>query len=138
MKPTPKSIVITAAALLGTLACFLKFMFGMTFSDISKLGGHNKPSLGMFLAPFLFLLLVGGASLAMKRVARWHGIVGTLAGLFLMVSLDAAMIHGKFKPFGFLTVLKDGNIGGRLIVVCAVTALVTCIVCIARPDPKRA
>ena len=124
MNPTPKSIAITGAAGLGAIACFLNFLPGGTLSEMGKAAQQNiwtkhmAPSIWMFLGPFLFLALIGG--------------------LALMLFLDGAWLHGKLKLTGFITMLKEGAIGGRVIVLCTVTALVACIMGIANPDPKRA
>lgn len=139
MKMTPKTIALSAAALLGTLGCFLPFIGGMTLSKLSKMGGLNAPSIMMFLVPFIILLALGGLSAGVfKRVARWQGIVGTLFALGIMMFLDGAVFHGKFKPLGFLTMFSEGGIGAKLVVVGGVAALVTCLMAAIKPDPKTA
>lgn len=137
--PSIKSIVLAVSGLLAVLGCFLPFVAGMSLSEISKIsrGYQASPHLLMYLIPAAFLLLLGGFSVGLsKRVARWQGIVGTLAGAILMMFLDAAVLHGKFKPMGFLKIFSNGNIGGKLIVVGGVVGLVTALITAVKPDPK--
>jgi hypothetical protein len=136
---TPKTIAIAAAATLGAIGCFLPFIAGMSLSKIGSLPGDNKPSLMMFLIPFIALLALGGVSLALtKRVARWQGIVGALFAAFVVMMLDGAVFHGKFKPAGFIKIFTDGNIGAKLVVVGGLVALITSLVAAITPDPKNA
>lgn len=98
-----------------------------------------KPHLGMFLVPFLFLLLFGVLSLALlKRVARWQAIVGSLVAAVVVFFLDAAVFWGEFKPTGFVTMLTQGDIGAKLVSLGAIAALVTCLIAAVTPDPKLA
>ncbi|HEY4177491.1 MAG TPA: hypothetical protein VGM90_11680 [Kofleriaceae bacterium] len=139
MKLTPKTIALTTAAALGTLGCFLPFVGGMTLSVLADQRGFMKPHLGMFLVPFLFLLLFGVLSLAVfKRVARWQGIVGALLAAALVFFLDAAAFWGKFRPTGFVAMITEGDIGAKLVSLGAVAALVTCLVAAVAPDPTLA
>src|SRR6266550_2077395 len=112
---TPKTIALVVAAALGTIGCFLPFVADMTLSKIADGPGYNKPSLLMFLIPFLILLALGGVSVGLfKRVARWQGIVGALVSALIVLFLDGAVFHGKFKVMGFLTMFSEGNIGAKL------------------------
>ncbi len=136
---TPKTIALITSALLGTIGCFLPFVAGMTLSKIASGPGLNKPSILMFLVPFIALLALGGLSAGLfKRVARWQGIVGTLFAAVVVVFLDGALFHGKFKPMGFLTMFSEGDIGAKLVVVGGIGALVTCLIAAFKPDPKAA
>ncbi len=138
-KTSAKTIALASAATLGVLGCFLPFVGGMSLSKISDLPAANRPSLFMFLIPFIALLAIGGVSLALsKRVARWQGIVGGLFAAFIVVMLDGAVFHGKFKLTGFLTIFSEGNIGAKLVVIGGLVALVTTIVAVVKPDPKLA
>ncbi len=138
-KITAKTIAIAAAATLGAIGCFLPFVGGMSLSKISDLPAANKPSLFMFLIPFVALLALGAVSIALsKRVARWQGVVGALFAAFVVMMLDGAVFHGKFKPTGFVTMFTEGNIGAKLVVIGGVVALVTTLVAVVKPDPKLA
>ena len=138
-KISTKTIAIASAATLGAIGCFLPFVGGMSLSKISDLPAANKPSLFMFLIPFIALLAIGGVSLALsKRVARWQGIVGALFAAFVVMMLDGAVFHGKFKPTGFVTMFTEGNIGAKLVVIGGLLALVTTIAAVVKPDPKLA
>ena len=138
-KISTKTIAIASAATLGAIGCFLPFVGGMSLSKISDLPAANKPSLFMFLIPFIALLAIGGVSLALsKRVARWQGIVGALFAVFVVMMLDGAVFHGKFKPTGFVTMFTEGNIGAKLVVIGGLLALVTTIAAVVKPDPKLA
>ena len=138
-KITTKTIAIAAAATLGAIGCFLPFVGGMSLSKISDLPAANKPSLFMFLIPFVALLALGGVSIALsKRVARWQGIVGALFAAFVVMMLNGAVFHGKFKPTGFVTMFTEGNIGAKLVVIGGLVALVTTLAAVVKPDPKLA
>ena len=138
-KITAKTIAIAAAATLGAIGCFLPFVGGMSLSKISDLPAANKPSLFMFLIPFVALLALGGVSIALsKRVARWQGIVGALFAAFVVMMLDGAVFHGKFKPTGFVTMFTEGNIGAKLVVIGGLVALATTLAAVVKPDPKLA
>lgn len=137
MKMTPKTIALTSAAVLGSIGCFLPFVAGMSLSKLASGPGFNKPSMFMFLIPFLLLLAIGGLSAGLtKRVARWQGIVGTLLAAGIMLFLNGAVFHGKFKLMGFLSIFKDGDIGAKLVVVGGFAALVTSLIAAVKPDPK--
>jgi hypothetical protein len=136
-KLSPKTIALGAAGLLALLGCFLPFVGGMSLSKISDMGGRNSPSLPMFLIPAVGMLAVAGTAFAVtKRMVRWQGIVGLLMGLFLWVDTSGAMVWGKFKATGFITLLTDGDIGAKMMSVGLVVAIVVSIVAIANPDPK--
>jgi hypothetical protein len=138
-KITAKTIAIASAATLGAIGCFLPFVGGMSLSKISDLPAANKPSLFMFLIPFVALLALGGVSIALsKRVARWQGIVGALFAAFVVMMLDGAVFHGKFKPTGFVTMFTEGNIGAKLVVIGGLLALATTLAAVIKPDPKLA
>ena len=138
-KITIKTIAIAAAATLGAIGCFLPFVGDMSLSNISHLPAANKPSLLMFLLPFIALLALGGVSLVLsKRVARWQGIIGALFAAFVVMMLDGAVFHGKFKPTGFVTMFSKGNIGAKLVVIGGLLALVATIAAVIKPDPKVA
>jgi hypothetical protein len=137
MKMSPKTIALSTSALLGTIGCFLPFVAGMTLSKIASGPGYNKPSVFMFLVPFLLLLALGGLSAGLaKRVARWQGIVGALFAAIIVVFLDGAVFHGKFAPLGFVKIFSEGDIGAKLVVVGGIVALVTCVLAAVKPDPK--
>ena len=137
MKPTSTTIALTTTAALGTVGCFLPFLGGMTLSTLASAHGFMKPHLGMFLVPFIALLVLGVLSFAVfKRVARWQGIVGALFSVFAVTMLDGAVFHGTFKPAGFATMFTQGNIGAKLVVLGAIGALVTCLITAIKPDPK--
>ncbi|HEY4055773.1 MAG TPA: hypothetical protein VGM39_04165 [Kofleriaceae bacterium] len=139
MKLTPKTIALTTSAALGTLGCFLPFIGGMTLSAISEMHGFNKPSLGMFLVPFVILFVLAALSLGVfERVARWQGIVGALISALVVTLLDGAGFWGRFRPAGVFELIAKGDIGAKLVSVGALAALVTCSIATVKPDPKVA
>jgi hypothetical protein len=136
-KLSPKTIALCAAGLLVLISCFLPFIGGMSLSKASSEGGRNAPSLALFLIPAVGMLAVAGTAFAVtKRMVRWQGIVGLLMGLFLWVDTSGAMLWGKFKASGFITMLTDFEIGAKMMSVGLVVAIVVSIVAIANPDPK--
>ena len=101
---------------LGIVGAFLPFMAGVSLFDMKGVPGAAGQ---VYLTMGVFVVGVVIGVLALKRLARWHGIVGAL-----VFALGVVKNRGNM----------DGAIGAKLMLVAALGGLVCCIIAAVKPE----
>ena len=109
---------IVAAGGLGILAAFLPFV-SMGDQTMSLFGMRSLVAGQVYLTLGCFVVALVVGLLALKKAARWHGIVATLAfGL------------GVLKNRGNM----EGAIGAKLLLIAALLGLVASVIVLVKPE----
>ncbi len=120
---------VIACGLLGLIATFLPMQ---TFGDKSVSFWSMKELYGpshvyMIMAGFAAALVMGILAAAKPPMQRSQAIVSAVGCAFVLFKLRELLS----------TMLKDGAIGAKLMVVAAIAGLVVSILCVAKPETAR-
>ena len=111
---------ILGLGVLGLIAIFLPLV---SAGDLSiSLWDARKADAGqvyLTMSGFLVPAIIGGVSIAQKKLLRYHGIVATIFFALALIKVRDAY---------------EGAIGGKLLFVAAILGLIVSIAAIAKPE----
>jgi hypothetical protein len=134
MKQT--KFILIAAGVIGLIACFLPYVKfeGHSFTFWSMHGEKQNAMQGLLNGPKQVYIAMAGYALTavmgvlgMKQLLRWQAIVGAVGGLLALAC--EAVRKGFSSEHGISTA-----IGGKLLLVAALLAVVGGILGAAKPD----
>ena len=115
---------VVLCGLLALLACFLPL--GAMSQSYWALREHAPANASMTLAACAVGFVVPAIALVKPPIARWQAIVSALAFAFVLIKLR--------RVLG--TLLTDGSVGGKLIVVAPVLGLALSLICVVKPPAR--
>ena len=129
--------IILAAGVLGIIACFLPYFSveGHSVTMWSVHGEKQHMTEGLLNGPKqVYVLFAGfglaalGGLLALKRLMRFHAILGVVGGLV------AFACEATRKGFSTYEHIGKPAIGGKLLFVAAVVAIIGGVLGAAKPE----
>jgi hypothetical protein len=120
---------VLVCGLLGVIGCFLPMQsFGgksISFWDYKELMGSGQ--IFMVMGGYAAGLVMGVLAAAKPPMLRWQGIVAIVGFAFVVFKMRD----------GFLKLITDMAIGGKLMGIAALGGLVFSILCVAKPETAK-
>jgi hypothetical protein len=120
---------VLACGLLGIIGCFLPMQsFGdksISFWDFKQLMGSGQ--IFMVMGGYAAGLVMGILAAAKPPMLRWQAIVAGLGFVFVIFKMRD----------GFMKMITDMAIGGKLMGIAALAGLVFSILCVAKPETAK-
>jgi hypothetical protein len=120
---------VLACGLLGIIGCFLPMQhFGdksISFWDFKQLMGSGQ--IFMVMGGYAAGLVMGILAAAKPPMLRWQGIVAIVGFAFVVFKMRD----------GFMKMITDMAIGGKLMAIAALAGLVFSVLCVAKPETAK-